>query len=182
MITLDRAHQTIHTSPLLKNIPKTFQNRSLLEKTRETGSATEHYKIKINLETIHYTGTDYGYGWTFVISTLNHHWVSNRIQIQRGKKSLVNKDVYSGITNTTFDNLQQLPITICAQHRSGFKVETILYVQANSFKRNIIPKSIYPEVGGRNETFQFHEIQTVLQEDTQLMFVLNFEITPNVTH
>lgn len=182
MITLDRTHQAIDTNPLLQNIPKIFQHKNLSAKTKKTGSAAEQYKIIINLETIHYTGKDYGYGWTFVISTLNHHWMSNRIQIQQGKKSLVNKDVYNGITNTTIENLQNLPITICAQHRSGFKIETILYLQPSSLKRDIVPKSIYTEVGSKNEKYQFHEIQKVTQEDTQLMFVLNFEITPNVTH
>jgi len=172
----------IQTNPLLKNIPTPSRRSNLSCVTKKTGNTVEHYKIKVSLESIHYTGKDYGYGWTFVISILNHHWLSNRIQIQRGKKSLVNTDVYNSIADITFDNLQHLPITLCAHHVSGFNIETTLHLKPNSFKRDLIPKSIYTEVGSRNEKYQFHELQTVRQNSSQLMFVLNFEIIPNVAH
>lgn len=163
-------------------VHKSRIHKSTAHKYGTTNNVTCGYDIKVRLESIHYTGENYGYGWTFVLSTLNHHWISHRIQIQRGKKSLVNKDIYNNITNTTIDELHHLPITICAQHRSGFNIETTLYLQPNSFKQNLTPKSIYTDVGNTNQEYQFHEIQTVTQEDTQFMFVLNFEVTPNLKH
>lgn len=182
MIELNPIQPDIHNNPLLKNIPAQSRHDNQYGNTKKNGSAIKQYKIKVCLESIHYTGKDYGYGWTFVLSTLNRHWISNRIQIQRGKKSLVNKDIYNNIIETTIENLQHLSITLCAHHTSGFNIETTLYLKPNSFKKNLMPKSIYTEVGSSNEQYQFHEIQTVTQEDTQLMFVLNFEIIPNMTH
>lgn len=169
------------SNPLLKNIPAQSRHSKTSGLTKKTGGTIGQHKVKICLESIHYSGKDYGYGWTFIISTLNHHWISDRVQIQRGKRSLVNKDVYNNVTDVAFDELQHLPITLHAHHLSGFNVETTLFLKPNSFKKNLIPKSIYTEVGHNNENYQFHEIQKINHEDTQLMFVLNIEIIPNVT-
>lgn len=166
---------------MLKNIPLHLRSKNFTGNPKNPENV-EAYTIKIILESIHYTGKDYGYGWTFVISVLKHHWISNQIQIQRGTKTIVNKNVYNNITHTTFETLQHLPITICAQHREGFKIETILNLQPQSFKPIMAPKSIYTHVGTLSGEYQFHEIQTVTKKTSQLMFVLNFEIIPNAMH
>jgi len=173
--------QTPLFNPLSRTIPTRPANTRYTNKFGNANKKGESYEIKISLETVHYTGNDYGYGWTFVISTLQRHWISNRIQILRGKKSIVNKDIYHNIIETGFNSLQHLPITICAQHTSGFNTETTFRLHPNSFKKMITPKSIYTEVNKEDSGFKFHELHTFTQDETQFMFVLKFEITPNGT-
>ena len=169
-------------NPLLKNIQTKPGQSKLAENIHQLKNNDKRYNVKVCLESIHYTGENYGYGWNFVVSILNKHWISHRIQIQRGTKSLVNKDVYKDITNTTLESLKNLEVAICAQHRSGFKIESILHLQPNSFKEDPSPKSIYTHIGHSGKVYSFHELQTVTHEDAQLMFVFNFEISPIDLH
>ena len=135
MIPSNRTTAT-HTrnNPLLRNIQTRSGQNNLAANIHQLKTNDKRYNVRVRLESIHYTGGNYGYGWNFVVSILNKHWISHRIQIQRGTKSLVNKDVYKDITNTTLESLKNLEVAICAQHRSGFKVESVLHLQPNSFK------------------------------------------------
>lgn len=178
MLKLESAIKNQSTNPLQRKIPKHVSEKSSSRNHYIKSGVPESYEININLESIHYTGQDYGYGWTFVISTLQRHWISNRIHIQRGRESRVNKDIYHNEVNTRFNNLQHLPITICAQHSSGFKLETTLRLQPSSFKQNISPKSIYTNVDNSSDGFKFHELHTIAHDDAQFMFVLSFEVSP----
>lgn len=170
---------------LLQKIPQNkardttrqYQNNLIQSSYTAYGQVNEQYDVKIKLESIHYTGKDYGYGWTFVISTLKRHWISQRIHIQQGRKSPVNKDVYKNTIHTSFYNLQHLPITICAQHTGGFSIETTLQLKPALFKIDLLTKSIYPQVTEYSEGFHFHELHKVRHKNTQIMFVLDFEIT-----
>jgi len=183
MINLYECDQTKSLNPLLKNIPTEPSNFfSSQNKLNGKHGSSNHYEIKINLESIHYTGKNYDYGWTFVISTLQHHWISTQIQLQRGGKSFVNKDVYHANVETDFYLLQHLPITFCAQHINGFKAETTLHLNPNSFKQTATPKSIYTGLENTERGFHFHELLTLVQHNTEFMFVLNFEITPKNTN
>ena len=181
MIKASEQNSNFRANPLLKNIPVKYRETSTGSKRKTTSELGENYQLKINLESIHYSGKDYGYGWTFVISTLKRHWITNRVQIKRGRESIVNKKIYHNVVETSFYNLQHLPITICAQHISGFKLETTFRLQPNSFRRNLSPKSIYTNVSEAHDGFQFHELHSVAHEDAQFMFVLNFEVIPNET-
>jgi len=173
---LDKARSL---NPLLKNIPTGASSfLSPESKISRQHNGKGYYEIKINLESIHYTGEDYGYGWTFVISTLNHHWISTQIRIQRGSKSFVNKDIYHGHVKTDFQVIKQLPITLCAQHVSGFKAESTICLTPNSIKQITAPKSIYTGLDESDSGFNFHELLTLSHQNTQFMFVLNFEIMP----
>ncbi len=179
MINLYECDHTKSLNPLLKHIPTgSSQFYSSRNKLNSQHSSIDNYEIKINLESIHYTGKDYGYGWTFVISTLKHHWISTQIQIQRGGKSFVNKDIYHDNVETNFTSLQHLPITLCAQHISGFRAETTLRLSPNSLKQTAAPKSIYLGLEDTDGGFHFHELLTLTHKNTQFMFVLNFEIAP----
>lgn len=173
---------TMRKNPLLKNIQMPLHQKGLKGKTNSSINRLSRVGVKVCLESIHYTGKNYGYGWTFVISLLNKHWISHRVQIKRGAKSPVNKDVYNDIKITTLDELKNLDISICAQHRSGFKVDTILRLHPNSFKENMMSKSIYTNVEMDKKDYHFHEIQTVNHDNAQLMFVFKFEITPIDMH
>lgn len=178
----DNIHKIKSSDLLLKKTSSNSLLNKLTKKSKKVGDSSAPYNMKIQLESIHYTGINYGYGWTFILSVLNHHWISHRIQIKRGQKSLINKDIYNSIANTTLNNLQHMPITISAQHTSGCKIETILHLKPNFFKKSLKPKSIYTEVENVEQQYQFHEIKKFAQEDVQFMFVLNFEITTKVTH
>lgn len=183
MINLYECDHAKNLNPLLRNIPtgasEFFSSRNKLNSQHGN---IDNYEIRINLESIHYTGKDYGYGWTFVISTLKHHWISTRIQIQRGGKSFVNKDIYHDNATINFNSLRHLPITLCAQHISGFKAETTLRLNPNSLKQTTAPKSIYLGPKDTDCGFHFHELVTLAQNNTEFMFVLNFEITPKGTN
>ncbi len=176
--TQNRFDSNKNLTPLLKNIPTAGSLRLSTTASRQQYPANNHYKIKINLESIHYSGKNHGYGWTFVISTLNHHWISTQIQIQRGRKSFVNKDIYHNEIATDFDTLQRLPITLCAQHIGGFRAERTLCLTPNALKQKTPPKSIYTGLRTLNDAFHFHELMTLVSDNAQFMFVLNFEITP----
>jgi len=182
MINSYNPNNTKSLNPLLKTIskgsPYYSHSKNNLDKQQ---NSIENYDVKINLESIHYTGENFGYGWTFVISTLGHHWISTQIQIQRGGKSFVNKDIYYDNVETSFHSLQYLPISFCAQHISGFKAEATLHLNPNSLKHNHISESIYTGLESIDCGFHFHELITLTHEDTQLMFVLNFKITPKNT-
>ena len=178
MINLDSHSKNFNANPLLRNIPDKSNVKSSVLSRKTKGDFTENYTVKINLESVHYSGKDYGYGWTFIVSTLKRHWISNRIHIQRGRKSPVNKKIYHNLVNSSFYNLQHLPITICVQHISGYKVETTLQLKPNAFKRDLLPKSIFTEIEKQPESFQFNELHSIDHNDAQFMFVLNFEITP----
>ncbi|VAW95241.1 hypothetical protein MNBD_GAMMA23-1679 [hydrothermal vent metagenome] len=178
-----RLDKTKSLNPLLKNIPTAVSPLfSTGNKLHNPNSDFDSYNIKINLESIHYTGEDYGYGWTFVISTLKHHWISTQIRIQRGSKSFVNKDIYHNHVDTDFHLLQHLPITLCAQHISGFKAESTVCLNPNSLKQTATPTSIYTGMEESGFGFHFHELLTLAHKNVQFMFVLNFEITPENTH
>ncbi len=166
---------------LLLKIPEQSKNTHGRSGNKALTGLKEQYDVKIKLESIHYTGKDYGYGWTFVVSTLKRHWISRRIQIQRGRKSIVNKDVFHNTINTSFHNLQHLPITICAQHISGFKTETTLRLKPGLFRMNLLPTSIYTEISRQDDGFRFHELHSVEHEAAKLMFVLSFEISAEET-
>ncbi len=183
VINLYKCDQTKGLNPLLKNIP-TGPSNFFSSQNKLTGKygSSDHYEIKINLESIHYTGENYGYGWTFVISTLQHHWISTQIQLQHGGKSFINKDVYHANVETDFYLLQHLPITFCVQHASGFKAETTLHLNPNSFKQTTAPKSIYTGQENAERGFHFHELLTLVQHKTEFIFILNFEITPKNTN
>ena len=167
-----------HSNPLLRNIPKQLEKSVFQTRKDVVRSVNEIFEVKINLDSIHYTGKDSGYGWTFVISTLNKHWISNRIHIYSDRKSPVNKEIYKNNIRTSFNNLQQLPILITAQHASGFKIETSLQLKSSMLKKKPTPTSIYTGLSSQEEGFQFNEIHSVLHEGTKMMFVLNFEVTP----
>ena len=176
----NRIHQNKGANSLLKKLPLQLHHNNLSKTTMR--DVVEQFNIKINLESIHYTGKDYGCDWTFVISTLNHHWISSQIKLQRGEKSLVDKNIYNSTTLTSFDKLKHLSINICAQHKSGFSIDTTLYLQPSSFKQKVTPKNIYTNVENMNEKYQFHEIKKTIKDDIQLMFVFNFEVSPNLSH
>ena len=178
MRTLHKNNPTPFASPLSRTIPKASGNTGFVKKNKLKKHNGDLYKIEINLEAIHYTGNDYGYGWTFVISTMQRHWLSSNIQLLRGKKSLVNKVIYQDETEIEFNSLQHLPIVIFGQHNNGNRIETTLRLTPNSFKKNATPKSIYTEIKPDNFGFKFHELHTVTQDDAQFMFVLQFDITP----
>ena len=169
-------------NPLLRSIQTKPGQSNLTGNLHRLKHNDKRYNVRVRLESIHYTGGNYGYGWNFVVSILNKHWISHRIQIQRGAKSLVNKDVYKDITNTSLESLKNLEVSICAQHRSGFKIESVLHLQPNSFKADSLPKSIYTQIGNSEKVYRFHELQTVTHEDAQLMFVFDFEISPIEVH
>ncbi len=182
MTNLYECDDTRNLNPLLKNIPAGSSSfLSSGNKLNTPHGGMDNYEIKINLESIHYTGEDYGYGWTFVISTLKHHWISTQIRIQRGSKSFVNKDIYHNHVETDFHLLQHLPITLCAQHISGFKAESTVCLNPNSLKQTTTPTSIYTGLEESGFGFHFHELLTLVHPNAQFMFVLNFEITPEDT-
>ena len=183
MIHSSRTTPLRNNDTLLRRDIQTKPGKSnLAENIHRRKNNNARYNVKVCLESIHYTGENYGYGWNFVVSILNKHWISHRIQIKRGTKSLVNKDVYNDITNATLDSLKNLEVTICAQHRSGFKIESVLNLPPNSFKEDSTPKSIYTHIGTSEKMYKFHELQTVTHENGQLMFVFNFEISPIDVH
>lgn len=171
-------NNTIHSNALLRNMPQQDPKELITNSNKTAMAFNEKYEVKLRLESIHYTGKDHGYGWTFVISTLKRHWVSKRIHIQRGRKSLVNRDTYHNTIDTSFYTLQHLPITICAQHVSGFRVETTLRLKPSLFRHNLLPTSIDTNVDPQSGSFCFHELHSVTHQGAKLMFVLNFEITP----
>ncbi len=182
MISLYELDPGKNLNPLLKNIPAAASPLFPAgNKLHNPHSGFDNYEIKINLESIHYTGEDYGYGWTFVVSTLKHHWISCQIRIQRGSKSFVNKDIYHNNVETDFYTLQHLPIALCAQHISGFKAESTVYLNSNSLKQTATPTSIYTGLDESDAGFHFHELLTLTHQNVQFMFVLNFEITPKGT-
>lgn len=165
-----------HAKPLLKNIPERFRENSNNQNIHQHDA--EQYEIKINLESIHYTGKDYGYGWTIVTSIMKRYWISDRIQMRRGVRSVVDKTIFQKTTNTRFYSLQHMPITISAQHASGVNIETSLQLQSNALRTSRDSTSIFPEAGTHNTGFKFHELHTVEQDNVQFMFVLDIEITP----
>ena len=168
-------------SPLQSKIPKKSDG-IVLETSDKYGKQNgNNFNLRVTLESIHYTGKDYGYCWTFVVSILNRHWISNQIQIFRGKKSHINKEVFHKTIGTNFFRLQHLPITICAQHRNGFNLDTTLLLKPALFKKVKIPKSIFTELEAQTDDYRFQELHSVTKGNTKMMFVLNFYVTSDTS-
>lgn len=132
--------------------------------------------LKIKLKSILYNSQQNYSGWNFVISTFERHWVSDRIQLQHGLKTLVNRTIFENTIWGGINAIKHTPVNVVA-HATYTEHDNIPFSIANNmYARGIgLPGENRSLFNGSTDYYKFHELLTLSEVGTQILLVFEYE-------